>query len=340
MDEKIHLTLEYERDVSLIIEELWARGLMTLVAKRLGKTAPCAPFVINYVDTESLQIWEHKKAFNWLKDSLLEENKKGTDFIKNIISEYKDLLSKIEKFWGKGPIKDKLALKRYLKLTEDAASLFSIWYYTGIDERTPKNVNSLVVALREKDEFFARSGMFVKSCILNLGGERDLVNFIFPEEFPNFPSNDILKTRASGVVSIDGKDHFFMPISQFAYEHSEYGFMGLNADVSKTEGLKGNVAYAGKARGLVRIVKNQRQMEKVELGEVIVSPMTTPDFMPAMKRAAAFITDEGGITCHAAIVARELRKPCITGTKIATHILKDGDFVEVDANIGVIKVIK
>jgi len=62
--------------------------------------------------------------------------------------------------------------------------------------------------------------------------------------------------------------------------------------------------------------------------------------LPAMNKASAFITDEGGITCHAAIVARELGKPCIIGTKIATKVLKDGDEVEVNADKGIVKIIK
>ncbi len=65
--------------------------------------------------------------------------------------------------------------------------------------------------------------------------------------------------------------------------------------------------------------------------------MTTPDFLPAMERAAAFVTEEGGITCHAAIVAREMKKPCVIGTKIATKVFKDGDRVEVDATKGVVR---
>ena len=68
--------------------------------------------------------------------------------------------------------------------------------------------------------------------------------------------------------------------------------------------------------------------------------MTTPDMVPIMKKAAAFVTDEGGITCHAAIVSREMKKPCIIGTKIATKILHDGQLVEVDANRGIVKIIK
>lgn len=62
--------------------------------------------------------------------------------------------------------------------------------------------------------------------------------------------------------------------------------------------------------------------------------------MTPMKKAAAFVTDEGGMLCHAAIVARELKKPCIIGTKFATQILRDGDLVEVDANRGIITILK
>lgn len=75
-------------------------------------------------------------------------------------------------------------------------------------------------------------------------------------------------------------------------------------------------------------------------GDVLVTCMTTPDFLSIMKKSAAFVTDEGGITCHAAIVARELKKPCIIGTKIATQVLHDGDEVEVDAEKGIVRVVK
>ena len=68
--------------------------------------------------------------------------------------------------------------------------------------------------------------------------------------------------------------------------------------------------------------------------------MTTPEFLSAMKKVAAFVTDEGGIACHAVIVAREIKKPCIIGTKIATQVLKDGDEVEVDAEQGVVRILR
>ena len=81
-------------------------------------------------------------------------------------------------------------------------------------------------------------------------------------------------------------------------------------------------------------------IEKFQEGEILVASMTRPEYIPSMKKAIAFITDEGGITCHAAIIAREMKKPCVIGTKIGTKVLKDGDLVEVDANIGVIRIIK
>jgi pyruvate,water dikinase len=68
--------------------------------------------------------------------------------------------------------------------------------------------------------------------------------------------------------------------------------------------------------------------------------MTRPEYVPLMRLALAIVTDEGGITCHAAIVSRELKKPCIIGTKIATQVLHDGDLVEVDADAGVVRVIE
>ena len=78
-------------------------------------------------------------------------------------------------------------------------------------------------------------------------------------------------------------------------------------------------------------------MEKFKRGDILVSPATNPNILPVMKIAAAIITDEGGITCHAAIVSREFKIPCVVGTKIATKVLKDGDLVEVDAEKGVVR---
>ncbi len=87
-------------------------------------------------------------------------------------------------------------------------------------------------------------------------------------------------------------------------------------------------------KGVVRIVRGRKELSKIEKGDIIVSPMTTPEYTSILKKVKAIITDEGGITCHAAIIARELKIPTLIGTKIGSKILKDNDLVEVNASNG------
>ncbi len=100
--------------------------------------------------------------------------------------------------------------------------------------------------------------------------------------------------------------------------------------------IRGLSASVGRVVGTVKIVGSVREIGKVEQGDVIVAVMTRPDYIAGLKKAAAIVTNEGGVTCHAAIVSRELGIPCVIATKIATEVLKDGDLVEVNANHGVV----
>lgn len=104
--------------------------------------------------------------------------------------------------------------------------------------------------------------------------------------------------------------------------------------------LRGQAASKGKVTAIARVIFGETHFSKFNEGEIIVAPMTRPEYVPLMKKAAAIVTDEGGITCHAAIVSRELGIPCIVGTQKATSKLKDGMLIEVDANTGLIKIIK
>lgn len=110
-------------------------------------------------------------------------------------------------------------------------------------------------------------------------------------------------------------------------------------DASVTE-CSGTSACKGKVTAKANIILTTADFPKFKTGDVLVTEMTRPEFVPLMKQAAAILTDEGGLTCHAAIVSRELGIPCIVGTKTATRILKDGDLVEVDAEKGIVKIIK
>ncbi|MDP2944375.1 MAG: PEP-utilizing enzyme [bacterium] len=104
--------------------------------------------------------------------------------------------------------------------------------------------------------------------------------------------------------------------------------------------IKGIIGSKGIARGIVKIVYTNKDLNKIKKGDILVTAMTRQDFVPIMKKVRAIVTDEGGIICHAAIIARELKIPAIVGTKIATQVLKDGNRVEVDANNGLVKIIK
>ncbi len=105
----------------------------------------------------------------------------------------------------------------------------------------------------------------------------------------------------------------------------------------KIRELQGDIASKGYGKGKVRVLVDRKLIPSLQQGEVLVTTMTTPDFVPAMQKAVAIVTDEGGILCHAAIISREFGIPCIVGTENATKIFKDGDLVEVDAEKGVVK---
>ncbi|MFH0870562.1 MAG: PEP-utilizing enzyme [archaeon] len=104
--------------------------------------------------------------------------------------------------------------------------------------------------------------------------------------------------------------------------------------------FKGTPVYQGKVNGKVRVIRSINELPKLQDGEIIVTSNTTPDYVPFLRQAKAIIAEKGGITSHAAIISREMKKPCIIGIKHVTLMLKTGDIVEVDANNGVVKVIK
>jgi pyruvate,water dikinase len=109
---------------------------------------------------------------------------------------------------------------------------------------------------------------------------------------------------------------------------------GVAPEITAPVLLAGAPASPGIASGPVKIVPDTSQIDKVKEGDILIAEMTTPDFVPAMKRAAAIVTDRGGRTAHAAIVSRELGIPCVVGTERATSTLKDGQIITVDGSTG------
>lgn len=112
-----------------------------------------------------------------------------------------------------------------------------------------------------------------------------------------------------------------------------------DTNVTSFSGVVGCVGEQTIYRARVKVMLSPKEHAKIHEGEFLVTAMTSPNFLPAMKTALGFITDEGGVTSHAAIIAREMNKPSIIGTKVATKILKDGDLVEVDTEEGIVTIL-
>ncbi len=137
-------------------------------------------------------------------------------------------------------------------------------------------------------------------------------------------------------------------IKQALYVHGEGHSSPLSNDLREKyivapemqEEISGTTAYPGMVKGRVKHVNVVEDMKGFEKGMILVSRNTNPALVPAMQKAAAFVTDTGGMTCHAACVAREMKTPCVVGTGNGSRILKDGDLVEVDATNATVKIIE
>ena len=143
----------------------------------------------------------------------------------------------------------------------------------------------------------------------------------------------IVQARPETVWSQRKKQEAANPVTK------ENGELKLQAAKTKVA-VQGLPASPGLTSGIVHVIDSPKDIDQFKKGEVLVTLMTSPDWVPAMKKAKAIITDNGGMTCHAAIVSREMQIPCIVGTKskgkAATDVFKDGDVVTVDAKNGVV----
>jgi phosphoenolpyruvate synthase/pyruvate phosphate dikinase len=206
----------------------------------------------------------------------------------------------------------------------------------------PKEIRKKALAFRKKGEkFFRNIQEVIEKSLRNLYPKEPNADEIAYEELVSqrVPSAETLAARQHLYVVAAGVVHPVTDLAPFLKKQGIVLDEGTATEGAVPAELKGSVASKGVARGRIRRVMRKKEISAFQDGEILVTSMTTPEFVPAMKKAAAIVTDEGGITCHAAIISRELGKPCIIGTKVATKVLKDGDEVEVDAEKGVVRVL-
>lgn len=209
-----------------------------------------------------------------------------------------------------------------------------------------RKLGELRLILREKSEaiFYVLLGVLLKEISRRFGARvKDLFFYTEREIEALFGGKKaapgIIKKRSGGyALLIVGNRQNLLLGDRFKKLFREVTFAG------KPKELFGHPVMRGHVRGRIRAILHSRrnisaEVKRFRRDEILVTEMTRPDTVMACRKAAAIITDEGGLTSHAAIISRELGIPCIVGTKNATQILKDGDMVEVDAERGIVRIL-
>lgn len=211
-------------------------------------------------------------------------------------------------------------LKTLLKISDD----FTWWQ----DERKKSTYLNIHLGTIILGEMAKRRGI-----------DPELTRWLLPVEVESFfkrglPNASELTTRSRGCAFIVWQTGYYVATGRQVETLRRLMFGAHKRD--EVRDIRGLTASVGRVVGPVKIINSAREVSKVQKGDILVAVMTRPDYIAGIKQAAAVVTNEGGITCHAAIVSRELGIPCIIGTKIATEVLHDGDLVEVNANHGVV----
>ena len=345
MSKKPIYTLEFSRDFSLAIVEIWVRAETTNEKKWTTEKQPFLPYIVAEKTGQTVNLFYDQQGVDWVSKLLISQAKENRVFFSHISDKFAAELQELNPLLRSGKPLILGDLQRLLMLCERVWVWFeAAWWLWKIPDhneyglRIPQEFRTI---RDETQDFVQVADALVKSSLSVL--YPDLKQYIHVISFEEIQSGEIpdmaeLAARDQGYFYV--ADTLFVGKSRLYIEElCNIQFERTTVNQNVTE-IKGQSAYNGVVRGHVKILYGTRQIEKVNFGDIIVSPMTMPDILPAMQKAAAFVTDEGGIMCHAAIIAREMKKPCIIGTKIATKVLKDGDMVEMDSEKGIVKIIK
>lgn len=265
------------------------------------------------------------------------------EIAKSGIKEFYEKFNILKTYLDGKKVQDTKELKDVFETYGDFCMFNGLVYIYPNLEIVPEEIRTLSLEAREKTQEYHESieSIFFDFFESHYPDLKDNYRFILPEEIWN---NDIanreeilkrVNERKKGYILYANK----LYLGDINKNLEELGLSLDDYDGSKVEEIKGQIAFKGKITGIVRIITSQKQISEFKEGEILVSPMTMPNYLPAIKKASAIVTDEGGITCHASIISRELKKPCVIGTKIATQVLKTGDKVEVDAENGIVRLI-
>lgn len=349
VDAGINLNIEEKSVMMLQISPLAhqreERDLLKIV--KLIKTTPGANSTFLYIASPSnlhrLKLYpeiekaleEHQKRYFWIRNSwahtqmvtifdFVEVTKQILFSSRNVKKELEKLENFIENLKKeKNQIADKYEMSDWLRRMFDFFGLLALWR----DERKvemQKLNHYLELAGREIAKRSDLDWNEIKICDPMLIKSIPISRELLGQQTEFFRDNFILFWDGEKVVELPKQESLAV---ERAIEST------IQTEVTE---IRGMIACPGKVKGEVIVINKKEEFGKMKDGMILVTNMTRPEFVPLMKKAIAIITDEGGITSHAAVVARELKIPCIIGTQVATKMLKDGDKVFVNADHGVV----
>lgn len=319
----------FTREESLMVSEIQ----YTEFVKWLAQITPdFIPPLACRIRRGLLETWLCRESTQKYVDDIYRHNSNGKDYLEQNIKQYKELVAKMAKFERHDAAKTLPELKEYLDLFGQIMIPLHVIFFTPFREDTPKPLFDLAMKVRGEDAVFDTSDLYIRDSLACIYPECNGIETLIGLKDLDGPDPKKLKTRENNFVWAE-KRYLSMDFDTFQEKYPAYNFLIDEVDPSQKV-ITGTIAFKGRVKGEAQVITRKKDVAGFKDGNVLVAPMTTPHYLPAMKKAKAFVTDEGGVTCHAAIVSRELKTPCIIGTKIATEVLSNGDLVEVDANNG------
>ena len=345
--EKIKLEKVFSREHPLFCCYVWHDSNFKHIKKWLGFNVKNILFLRELYNGK-ISIWYDSKELNLIYQTVSGLINKNKNYFGEVVKEF-------YKYWnlllpyciGKKKIKNVNELKKFYENWVSWWSPMAVIFITVDLENILKEIRNKALRIRAETEKYSEEG---DNIFFNFFNEkflkyRDIARVISPKETFNLCKNkkldklsfELIKKRLNGYAIVNGHLLYLKDLDKFL---SHNNIELKKPEIDNTKEIKGVPASPGFVKGRIRKIQYKSQLSLLKKGEILVTEMTSPDYIFTMKKSAAIITDEGGMTSHAAIVSRELGKPCIVGTRIATKILKDGDLVEVDANNGIVRILK
>lgn len=327
----------WQREFPLTLFQIWGRSYGSF----LGEKVEVYPRYVFIIKDGLGEVYRNPALTDAVNSIIIKKSQDDSQYLQRFYDDHLKLLEKLDEFYKQDNLTQKELSVFLNTLLEFWPGIYASWFIPP-SESFNQEYKDLFLNFRKKIQHVEHEAHhLINRTIQSLNPE--LEEFVWAVSFQEvstnkFPTKQALENRTSERIIVFEDE--VINESAFQDVQLKYRFeLERIMDGLTTKEIKGQIASPGKVVGKVRIVLKEADIERLKESDILVTSMTLPTFGQVMKKAAAFVTDEGGITSHAAINAREMNKPCIIGTKIGTQVLKDGEVVEVDADRGIIKIL-